>query len=83
MSTPIKLPKKKYIETIFERKGEVTSIKKTEGYWIVDLVLKNTSVIFGTYNAFTLISAEANTGIATYQADNEKVEMYMDAGVMY
>lgn len=83
MSTPIKLPKKKYIETIFERKGEVLSVKKKEGYWIVDLVLKNTLVIFGTYNAFTLISAESNTGIATYQGSNEKVEMYMDAGVIY
>jgi hypothetical protein len=83
MITPIKLPKKKYIETIFQRKGEVTSIKKTEGFWIVDVVLKSTVVIFGTYNAFTLISAEPNSGVATYQADNEKVEMYMDAGIIY
>ena len=83
MSTPIKLPKKKYIETIFERKGEVLEIKKTDGYWIVDIVLKSTVVIFGTYNAFTLISAESDTGIATYQADNSKVEMYMDAGIIY
>ena len=83
MSTPIKLPKKKYIETIFERKGEVLEIKKTDGYWIVDIVLKSTVVIFGTYNAFTLISAESDTGIATYQADNIKVEMYIDAGIIY
>tara|TARA_R100000951_G_scaffold76339_1_gene64426 strand:+ start:1001 stop:1252 length:252 start_codon:yes stop_codon:yes gene_type:complete len=83
MITPIKLPKKKYIETIFQRKGEVTSIKKTEGFWIVDVVLNSTGVIFGTYNAFTLISAEPNSGVATYQANNEKVEMYMDAGIIY
>jgi len=83
MIKPIELTKEQYIETIFQRKGEVTSIKKTEGFWIVDVVLKSTVVIFGNYNAFTLISAEPNSGVATYQASNEKVLMYMDAGIIY
>lgn len=83
MSKPIKLPKKKYIETIFESKGEVKSIKKTEGFWTVKVILKDTLVIYGTFNAFNLIYAEPNSGEATYQAENGRVEMYMDAGVMY
>ncbi len=83
MNKAIKMPKKKYIETIFARKGKVTNVSKKDGFWLVDVTLKQTAVIFGSYNAFTLISATPSDGQATFQADNERLAMYMDVGIMY
>jgi len=83
MIKPIKLTKEKYIETIFQRKGEILSIEERNDYWTVNVKLKSTLVICGTYNAFTLVFAEPSNGKASYVASNEKVQMYMDAGIIY
>ncbi len=83
MSKAIKMSKKKYIKTIFSRKGQVTSVTKKDGFWLVDVTLNQTAVIFGMYNAFTLVSATPSDGQATFQADNERLAMYMDVGIMY
>ncbi len=83
MIKPIELTKEQYIETIFKHKGEILSIEEKNDYWTVNVKLKSTLVIYGTYNAFTLVFAEPSNGKASYVASNKKVQMYMDAGIIY